>query len=105
MTEEQIQSARTLLTQPEHTVSSIAKLLRVSRSTIYKHVPELGKQPIPPLEAEQAAPVAVIEASPMTEQPNGSAPRAADPRARPATTGRPTRVSSSCTATDSPRPG
>src|SRR5439155_20274819 len=34
MTSEQIQSARTLLAQPEHSVSSIAKLLGVSRSTI-----------------------------------------------------------------------
>ena len=32
MTTEQIQSARTLLTQPENTVSSIAKLLGVSRN-------------------------------------------------------------------------
>ena len=30
-----------LLTRPENTVSSIAKLLGVSRSTIYKYVPEL----------------------------------------------------------------
>ncbi|WP_067792541.1 helix-turn-helix domain-containing protein [Actinomadura formosensis] len=41
MTEEQIRNARDLLTRPENTVSSIARLLGVSRSTIYKYVPEL----------------------------------------------------------------
>jgi DNA invertase Pin-like site-specific DNA recombinase len=40
MTPEQIRSARDLLTRPENTVSSIARLLGVSRSTIYKYVPE-----------------------------------------------------------------
>ncbi|MFF2812545.1 helix-turn-helix domain-containing protein [Streptomyces sp. NPDC058000] len=33
--------ARDLLTWPENTVTSIAKLLGVSRNTIYKYVPEL----------------------------------------------------------------
>ena len=61
MTPEQIQSARTLLAQPEHTVSSIAKLLGVSRSTIYKHVPELTKQPTLPLADEPAAPTLVLD--------------------------------------------
>lgn len=41
MTEEQIRHARDLLTRPENTVASIAKLLGVSRNTIYKYVPEL----------------------------------------------------------------
>jgi len=41
MTAEQIRHARDLLTRPENTVSSIARLLNVSRSTIYKYVPEL----------------------------------------------------------------
>ena len=47
MTAEQIQHARDLLTRPDNTVSSIARLLRVSRATIYKYVPELvsGHQP------------------------------------------------------------
>ncbi|WP_419150852.1 hypothetical protein [Nocardia vinacea] len=31
-----------MLTQPEETVSSVARLPRVSRSTIYKYVPELA---------------------------------------------------------------
>ena len=42
MTAEQIHHAQALLTQPGNTVSSIARLLGVSRSTIYKHVPELA---------------------------------------------------------------
>ncbi|MFD4552107.1 recombinase family protein [Streptomyces sp. NPDC058466] len=41
MTEEQIRHARALLVQPENTVTSIAKLLGVSRTTLYKYVPEL----------------------------------------------------------------
>ncbi|MFI8861349.1 recombinase family protein [Streptomyces prasinus] len=41
MTEEQIRHARDLLTRPENTVTSIAKLLAVSRNTIYTYVPEL----------------------------------------------------------------
>ncbi|MFD8007176.1 helix-turn-helix domain-containing protein [Streptomyces mirabilis] len=40
-TEEQIRHARDLRTRPENTVTSIAKLLGVSRDTIYKYVPEL----------------------------------------------------------------
>ncbi|HUY47628.1 MAG TPA: helix-turn-helix domain-containing protein [Streptosporangiaceae bacterium] len=42
MTAEQIQHARDLLTRPDNTVSSIARLLGVSRATIYKYVPELA---------------------------------------------------------------
>jgi DNA invertase Pin-like site-specific DNA recombinase len=41
MTAEQIQHARDLLTRPGNTVSSIARLLGVSRATIYKYTPEL----------------------------------------------------------------
>ncbi|MFI0740792.1 HTH domain-containing protein [Streptomyces sp. NPDC021100] len=41
MTEEQVRHARDLLTRPENTVTSIAKLLGVSRNTIYKYIPEL----------------------------------------------------------------
>ena len=43
LTPEQIRQARDLLARPENTVSSIARLLGVSRSTIYKHVPELRR--------------------------------------------------------------
>ncbi|MEU4317632.1 helix-turn-helix domain-containing protein [Nocardia fluminea] len=42
MTEEQIRQARAILTRPEETVSSVARLLGVSRSTIYKYVPEIA---------------------------------------------------------------
>jgi transposase-like protein len=42
MTPEQVGHARTLLTQPDATVSSIARLIGVSRSTIYKYLPEAG---------------------------------------------------------------
>ncbi len=42
LSDEQIRRARDLLTQPHNTVSSIACLLGVSRSTVYKHVPELA---------------------------------------------------------------
>lgn len=42
MTPEQVRHARDLLAYPNNTVSSIARLLGVSRSTIYKYVPELG---------------------------------------------------------------
>jgi predicted transcriptional regulator len=41
MTAEQIRHAGDLLTRPDNTVSSIARLLGVSRATIYKYVPEV----------------------------------------------------------------
>ncbi len=44
MTPEQVRHACDLLTHPDNTVSSIARLLNVSRSTIYKYVPELGSR-------------------------------------------------------------
>lgn len=42
MTPEQVRHARALLAEPDTTVASIARLLGVSRSTIYKYVPELS---------------------------------------------------------------
>ncbi|MFE9332817.1 recombinase family protein [Streptomyces sp. NPDC006925] len=42
MTPDQIRHARDLLTRPDNTVTSIAKLLGVSRTTLYKYVPELA---------------------------------------------------------------
>jgi len=42
MTPEQVRHARDLLTHPDNTISSIARLLGVSRSTIYKYVPDLA---------------------------------------------------------------
>ena len=44
---EQIRQAKALLARPEHTVSSIANLLGVSRSTIYKHIPEISHLSVP----------------------------------------------------------
>lgn len=43
MNAEQIRQARAMLTRPDESVSSIARLLGVSRSTLYKYVPEIGK--------------------------------------------------------------
>jgi hypothetical protein len=48
MTAEQVQHARDLLTRPDNTVSSIARLLGVSRATIYKYVPEVASEHNPP---------------------------------------------------------
>jgi transposase-like protein len=47
MAPEQIRHARALLAQPDATIASIARLLGVSRATIYKYVPELktGQRP------------------------------------------------------------
>ena len=42
LTPEQIRQAHVLLTRPDESVTSIAKLLGVSRGTLYKHVPELS---------------------------------------------------------------
>jgi len=42
LTDEQITHAVALLERPENTVSSIARLLGVSRSTLYAHVPALA---------------------------------------------------------------
>jgi DNA invertase Pin-like site-specific DNA recombinase len=41
MTPEQVRHARALLAQPNASIASIARLLGVSRSTLYKYVPEL----------------------------------------------------------------
>jgi DNA invertase Pin-like site-specific DNA recombinase len=41
LTAEQIRQARELLARPENTVSSVARELEVSRSTIYKHIPDV----------------------------------------------------------------
>ena len=48
MTAGQIRHARDLLARPDSAVSSIARLLGVSRATIYKYVPEVttGRQAV-----------------------------------------------------------
>ncbi len=56
MTAEQIRHARDLLTRPDNTVSSIARLLGVSRATIRKYVPELVGGGRPVIEASRAHP-------------------------------------------------
>ncbi|WP_280425068.1 helix-turn-helix domain-containing protein [Nocardia carnea] len=38
-----IRQARALLTRPDESVSSIARLLGISRTTLYKYLPELTK--------------------------------------------------------------
>ncbi|MGW3451460.1 hypothetical protein [Streptomyces sp. NPDC001076] len=40
MTAQQVHHARSLVVRPENTVTSIAKLLDVSRNTVHKYVPE-----------------------------------------------------------------
>lgn len=42
MDEDKIRHTYALLARPENSVSSIAKLLGVSRNTLYKYVPELA---------------------------------------------------------------
>nr|WP_308307662.1 recombinase family protein [Streptomyces sp. ISL-10] len=63
MTSEQIRHARQLLSEPDNTVASIAKLLGVSRNTIYKYVPEL-----------KGGRAALAEAEPATALPGPAAP-------------------------------
>ncbi|MFI6833794.1 recombinase family protein [Kribbella sp. NPDC050241] len=58
MTPDQVRSARTLLAEPDHSVTSIAKLLGVSRSTIYKYVPELRARALPEAPARHESPAA-----------------------------------------------
>ncbi|MFP8944681.1 recombinase family protein [Streptomyces fenghuangensis] len=56
MTEEQILHARSMLANPDASITSIAKLLGVSRTTLYKYVPEL-KAGHRPAVGPQATPV------------------------------------------------
>jgi DNA invertase Pin-like site-specific DNA recombinase len=61
MSAEQIRHARAMLADPEASISSIAKLIGVSRTTLYKYVPELkaGGRPA----VGTARPVAALEAT------------------------------------------
>ncbi|MEU8489533.1 recombinase family protein [Streptomyces sp. NPDC048641] len=47
MTEEQVRHARGLPADPENTITSTARLLGVSRTTLYTYVPELAADGIP----------------------------------------------------------
>jgi DNA invertase Pin-like site-specific DNA recombinase len=78
MTPEQVRSARTLLAEPDHSVTSVAKLLGVSRSTIYKYVPELAKPTLTPAAAPAALPGVVLEDRSAVAGPR---PMPAPPRA------------------------
>ena len=42
LTAEQVRQARALLTRLENSVAAIARLLGVSRNTIYKYLPEIS---------------------------------------------------------------
>lgn len=42
MTADDVRNARTLLSDPSNTVTSVAQHFGVSRATLYKHIPELG---------------------------------------------------------------
>ncbi|MFF3324986.1 recombinase family protein [Streptomyces sp. NPDC002889] len=53
MTEEQILHARSMLANPEASIASIAKLLGISRTTLYKYVPELKAGHRPAVSAAQ----------------------------------------------------
>jgi len=44
-TPDQVRHARHRLTEPTNTVTSIARLLGVSRSTLYKHIPDESRRP------------------------------------------------------------
>ncbi|RZT17476.1 DNA invertase Pin-like site-specific DNA recombinase [Kribbella sp. VKM Ac-2569] len=75
MTPDQVRSARTLLAEPDHSVTSIAKLLGVSRSTIYKYIPELRS----PAMASAPAPLelpAATAADSTRDEPMPATPRA-----------------------------
>jgi DNA invertase Pin-like site-specific DNA recombinase len=45
LTPEQLREVRALLLRPEHTISSVARTLGVSRSTIYKYLPPQDRAP------------------------------------------------------------
>ncbi|MEU9595027.1 recombinase family protein [Streptomyces sp. NPDC048193] len=59
MSAEQIRHARAMLADPEASISSIAKLIGVSRTTLYKYVPELKAGGRPALGSAQ--PTAALE--------------------------------------------
>jgi DNA-binding CsgD family transcriptional regulator len=65
LTPEQVRYARDLLSRPGNSVASIARLLQVSRSTVYKYVPELTGRHRPPVavaavEVTQPAPALAL---------------------------------------------
>jgi DNA invertase Pin-like site-specific DNA recombinase len=64
LTPEQLRQVRALLLRPEHTISSVARAVGVSRSTIYKYLPSEDRAPsahLAPYPARPGRPVLVID--------------------------------------------
>jgi len=64
LTAEQLREVRALLLRPEHTISSVARELGVSRSTIYKYLPAEARVPaahLAPYQARPGRPALVID--------------------------------------------
>jgi biotin operon repressor len=69
VTPARIRQARVLLTKPEESVSSIARLLGISRSMLYTHVPELKAGGRPALiEAVHTEAIAAYDAAQASDQ-------------------------------------
>jgi DNA invertase Pin-like site-specific DNA recombinase len=64
LTPEQLREVRALLQRPEHTISSVARAIGVSRSTIYKYLPPPDRAPaahLAPYPARPGRPALVID--------------------------------------------
>ena len=64
LTPEQLREVRPLLQRPEHTISSVARAIGVSRSTIYKYLPSPDRVPaahLAPYQSRPGRPVLVID--------------------------------------------
>jgi len=64
LTPAQLREVRALLLRPEHTISSVARAIGVSRSTIYKYLPSPDRAPaahLAPYQARPGRPVLVID--------------------------------------------
>ena len=64
LTPEQLREVRALLLRPEHTISSVARAIGVSRSTIYKYLPSedlAAAAHLAPYQARPGRPVLVID--------------------------------------------
>jgi DNA invertase Pin-like site-specific DNA recombinase len=64
LTAQQLREVRALLLRPEHTISSVARALGVSRSTIYKYLPSPDRAPaahLAPYQSRPGRPVLVID--------------------------------------------
>ena len=87
LTTEQLREVRALLLRPEHTISSVARALGVSRSTIYKYLPAEDRAPaahLAPYQARPGRPVLVIDdladlRGPVTGSGRAAAPAVLEP--------------------------